>query len=78
MKSLRVRTGWVRQYLEEKGHTGYVGLNLIPPADIVGDIGNWPSLGLKAQSFDYIIAFEVVEHVDCFQPVMTCSSRVDS
>ena len=60
-------SGWVGEYLNEHGWHNYVGIDLFPPADIVGDIGNWRGLGLTAASFDVIFAFEVVEHVDCFQ-----------
>jgi SAM-dependent methyltransferase len=42
-------------------------MDLAPPADIVGDIREWRSLGLEPASFDAIVALEVVEHVDCFQ-----------
>ncbi len=59
-------TGWVGKYLRENQHAGYVGLDLVEPADIVGDIRNWRALGLEPESFDVIIAFEVVEHVNCF------------
>ena len=59
-------SGWVGSYLKENGWTNYIGIDIISPADIVGDIHNWKTLGLKAESFDIIIAFEVVEHVDCF------------
>ena len=38
-----------------------------PPADIVGDVRNWRSMGLAEGSFDAIVSFEVVEHVDCFR-----------
>ena len=58
-------SGWVRDALTS-GVT-YVGLDIAPPADIVGDVRNWRSLGLSEGSFDVIIAFEVVEHVDCFR-----------
>jgi predicted SAM-dependent methyltransferase len=44
-----------------------MGIDLRKGADIVGDIRNWKDLGLKPESFDVIIAFEVVEHVPCFQ-----------
>jgi 2-polyprenyl-3-methyl-5-hydroxy-6-metoxy-1,4-benzoquinol methylase len=57
--------GWVARYLRDRGWTRYVGLDLQPPADIVGDIRNWRKLGLQAESFDAIVAFEVLEHVDC-------------
>ena len=62
------------RYLEIGSGSGFVSRNnsytcidLNPPADIVGDINQWASLGLQANSYDVIIAFEVVEHVDCFQ-----------
>jgi 2-polyprenyl-3-methyl-5-hydroxy-6-metoxy-1,4-benzoquinol methylase len=60
-------SGWVGQYLRSGGWKGYVGMDLLPPADVVGDIKNWRRLGLAPAGFDVIIAFEVVEHVDCFQ-----------
>lgn len=60
-------SGWVGDYLKKNGWTNYTGIDIIPPADIVGDIQNWKALGLKEESFDFIIAFEVVEHVDCFK-----------
>lgn len=58
---------WVGEYLRSNGWKHYTGLDLFPPADIVGSIKEWPKLGLAAESFDVIIAFEVVEHVDCFR-----------
>lgn len=58
---------WVGDHLRQAGYTNYVGNDLFPPADIVGDIRQWRELGLKAESFDAIVAFEVVEHVDLFQ-----------
>lgn len=58
---------WVGEHLRSEGYTGYVGNDLVPPADIVGDITKWAELGLAAESFDAIVAFEVVEHVDLFQ-----------
>jgi len=60
-------SGWVRDALADIQGAVYTGIDLVPPADIVGDINCWLQLGLKAESFDTIIAFEVVEHVDCFQ-----------
>lgn len=57
---------WVETYLRSAGVNDYVGVDLLPPADIVGDIRDWKQLGLQADSFDIVIAFEVVEHVDCF------------
>jgi len=59
-------SGWVKRALSDFKNVNYTGIDLFPPADIVGDINNWCQLGLKPSSFDTIVAFEVVEHVDCF------------
>ena len=58
--------GWVGAYARAGGWTHYTGLDLKPPADLLGDIRHWRALGLKENTFDVIIAFEVVEHLDCF------------
>ncbi len=58
---------WVGEFLRSDGYTGYIGNDLVPPADIVGDIRQWDKLGLKPDHFDAIVAFEVVEHVDLFR-----------
>jgi SAM-dependent methyltransferase len=55
---------WVGDYLRANGWEHYVGADLVPPADIVGDIKAWRELGLEPASFDVVIAFEVIEHVD--------------
>ncbi len=55
---------WVGDYLRRTGRRDYVGVDLVPPADVVGDIREWRRLGLAAASFDVIVAFEVIEHVD--------------
>ncbi len=60
-------SAWAREYLTDHGWTHCVGLDIEPPADIVGDIADWRALGIEEESFDVILAFEVVEHVDCFQ-----------
>jgi SAM-dependent methyltransferase len=60
-------SGWVGRHLAEHGWTNYVGLDIVPPADIVGDVRNWRELNLQPASFDVIFALEVVEHIDCFQ-----------
>lgn len=57
--------GWVGSYLKGKGCKRYIGLDKNPPADVVGDIRDWHQLGLMPESFDVVIAFEVIEHVDC-------------
>jgi SAM-dependent methyltransferase len=59
--------GWLGPALRARGFTRYVGLDLRPPADVVGDVNAWRALGLRAASFDVVVAFEVVEHVDCFR-----------
>ena len=60
-------SGWLRDHMKKNGWEAYVGLDAFGYADIVGDIKNWRRLGLTPGSFDVIIAFEVVEHVQCFQ-----------
>lgn len=60
-------SGWVGAYLRENGWNRYTGLDLAPPADIVGDVREWRTLGLEPASFDAIVAFELVEHVDCWE-----------
>ena len=61
-------SGWVGEYLRANGWKYYVGLDLqsSPGVDVAGDIKNWRELGLEPESFDVIVAFEVMEHVDCF------------
>lgn len=68
-------SGWVGDYLKENGWTNYTGIDIVPPADIVGDIRNWKAIGLKEESFDVIIAFEVVEHIDCFKECLALLKR---
>lgn len=58
---------WLGTYMTDNGWKNYLGIDIVPTADIVGDIRQWKQLGLKQSHFDYIIAFEVVEHVDIFQ-----------
>lgn len=59
-------SGWVGEYLRNGRWQHYQGLDIVPPADCLGSILDWRDLGLEPESFDVIIAFEVVEHVDCF------------
>jgi SAM-dependent methyltransferase len=57
--------GWVARHLRERGVNNFLDIDSTPAAMIVGDIREWRHLGLRPGSFDVIIAFEVVEHVDC-------------
>lgn len=61
--------GRVRDWATARGWRNYTGLDLAPPADVIGDVGNWRQLGFIANSFDAVIAFEVVEHVPCYREV---------
>ena len=58
--------GWLKKGLMERGFQSYTNIDLSPPADIVGDIREWKKIGLQPNSFDIIVAFEVVEHVNIF------------
>src|SRR3989338_10406997 len=60
-------SGTLMQYMKSNGWKNYSGVDLAPPADIVGDIKNWEQIGIQKESFDIIIAFEVIEHVDCIR-----------
>jgi 2-polyprenyl-3-methyl-5-hydroxy-6-metoxy-1,4-benzoquinol methylase len=60
---------WFKAAAAERGWTNVTSIDLTPPADIVGDIFDWPELGLAAHSFDAIVAFEFVEHGDFSQPL---------
>ena len=57
-------SGWFATQLRQYGHA-VTTLDLCPPADVIGDIREWPRLGLAANTFDVIIALELIEHVDC-------------
>lgn len=54
--------GWVGRWARARGWCHLTGLDLNPPADVVGDLNRWRQLGFAPSSFDVIIAFEVVEH----------------
>ena len=58
---------WFRAAVESAVAVEYVTIDIEQAADIRGDIRDWRRLGLEAGHFDVIVAFEVVEHVDCFQ-----------
>jgi 2-polyprenyl-3-methyl-5-hydroxy-6-metoxy-1,4-benzoquinol methylase len=59
--------GWLGSYLKSTGYTDYVGLDVADPADVAGNILEWRALGIEPESFDVIVAFELIEHVDCVQ-----------
>jgi 2-polyprenyl-3-methyl-5-hydroxy-6-metoxy-1,4-benzoquinol methylase len=59
--------GWFRNTVEKLMPVNYVTIDTDAAADIEGDIKQWPSYGLQAGSFEVIVAFEVVEHVDCLR-----------
>ena len=60
---------WFTSAAAARGWNNIVGIDLVPPADIVGDVNKWADLGLEAHSFDAIIAFEVIEHGDVARPM---------
>ena len=57
-------SGWLKRWSHARGWTGVMGIDLCPPADVVGDVVKWKDLGLEPHSFDVIVAFEVLEHGD--------------
>lgn len=59
-------TGWFREAVSRIPGVTITCIDLVPPADIVGDILRWQELGLHKASFDIVVAFEVMEHMDCF------------
>ncbi len=62
--------GWFANNIRSLGHK-LVTIDLEEPADIVGDIRDWKQLQLEKDSFDAIIALEVIEHVDCLNILRT-------
>ena len=56
--------GWFARQLRDRGWR-VTTLDVTPPADIVGDINQWESLGIRPSSFDAVVALELIEHVDC-------------
>lgn len=53
---------WLTNFLKNKDYN-CVGFDLEKPADIVGDVKKYK---FKKDSFDVVIALEMIEHVDCF------------
>ncbi|MEW5978890.1 MAG: class I SAM-dependent methyltransferase [Acidobacteriota bacterium] len=60
--------GWFAKRLRQYGHDT-VTLDLGFPADVVGNIMNWRDLGLRENSFDAVVALEVIEHVKCLDAI---------
>jgi 2-polyprenyl-3-methyl-5-hydroxy-6-metoxy-1,4-benzoquinol methylase len=60
---------WFKRSAGARGWTNVTGLDLHPPADIVGNVFNWRELDLEPHSFDAVVAFEVLEHGDFGLPI---------
>ncbi|MEX0940847.1 MAG: class I SAM-dependent methyltransferase [Candidatus Babeliales bacterium] len=64
--------GWIGRWAVKQGWKNFVGIDIVdagyqyPHQFIHGDINQWQKLGLKKESFDVIIAFEVIEHGDFY------------
>lgn len=62
--------GWVKDYLINHGYTHYTGIDIVEPADIVGDVRSWKSLGLnqkRTSPHNHLIPLSLVpyfEHTD--------------
>lgn len=61
-------SGWLKARLAGRV-ARYDALDLVPPADFVGDVRRWRELGLAPASYDAVIACEVVEHAPCWDEV---------
>ena len=61
-------SGWVKNHFEKHGFSIRT-LDINPPADYVCDIKNFRNTELKDERFDCIIAFEIVEHVECLNEI---------
>lgn len=59
-------SGWFTERLRTSGYR-VTTIDLVPPADIIGDINAWRELGILPQSYDVIVALEVIEHVKCLE-----------
>jgi 2-polyprenyl-3-methyl-5-hydroxy-6-metoxy-1,4-benzoquinol methylase len=58
--------GWCTRALKADG-IRCISLDIAEKADVRGDIRQWRTLGLEPDSFDAILAFELIEHVDCIE-----------
>jgi SAM-dependent methyltransferase len=66
--------GWLGNYLRDVGFRGYRRMNPDGPAgttgrwstaDFAGDVRDWRNLGIGPGSFDFIVAFDILQHIDC-------------
>lgn len=64
--------GWFSEQLITNGYKVTTIDIENPKADIIGDINEWESLGVEKNSFDAVVALEVIEHVDCLSSL--CST----
>ena len=67
-------TGWFTRQLRQRGYD-VTTLDIVAPADIVGDINDWKNLGIAPGTFDVCIALEVIEHVDCMESLRSICKR---
>ena len=63
-------SGWFTLRLRELGYAAET-LDLVEPADHVGSINEWRRLGLVSESFDAVVGWEVIEHVDCLDAMLS-------
>lgn len=61
---------WFHREAASRGYSNVLGLDLKPPADLIGDVFEWRQLGLEPHSFDAVVAFEVLEHADFSTPIL--------
>lgn len=67
-KILEVGSGkqWFSQALRDRGYQ-VTTLDIEEEADFMGDVNDWKNLGLVQGFFDAVVAWEVIEHVECIQ-----------
>jgi SAM-dependent methyltransferase len=60
---------WFKRGAAARGWSSVTGLDLRPPADVVGDVRNALDLGFEPWSFDAVVAADLVEHGDFSKPL---------
>ena len=68
-------SGWLVRHLKKAGWHQYFSLDIILPAGLLGDIIAFTAMDITPESFDVIVAFEFVEHIDAY--LVTPSSRLE-